>query len=307
MKTYVIAIGGNALESEKAKLDAVLAQISDAIAALVKYGNRVVLVHGNGPQIGKIVIQNKLAQEVIESSSIDECGAITQATIGYTLQKELGNSLRSSGVRKNIVTVLTQVVVDKNEMDRIEPTKPIGPFYSKEEAESIMKNEDVLYVEDAGRGYRRVVKSPKPLKILEMDVIRDLLYAGNIVIAGGGGGIPVIEEDEKLTGVEAVIDKDYTAELIASEIQADVLILLTNIEYVAINYKKENQKSLEIVSVEKLNNYVEEGQFHVGSMLPKVDAGMRFVNEAEGREAVIGTLSKLQEIIANKSGTRIVK
>lgn len=307
MKTYVIAIGGNALESEKAKLDAVLAQISDAIAALVKYGNRVVLVHGNGPQIGKIVIQNKLAQEVIESSSIDECGAITQATIGYTLQKELGNSLRSSGVRKNIVTVLTQVVVDKNEMDRIEPTKPIGPFYSKEEAESIMKNEDVLYAEDAGRGYRRVVKSPKPLKILEMDVIRDLLYAGNIVIAGGGGGIPVIEEDEKLTGVEAVIDKDYTAELIASEIQADVLILLTNIEYVAINYKKENQKSLEIVSVEELNTYVEEGQFHVGSMLPKVDAGMRFVNEAEGREAVIGTLSKLQEIIANKSGTRIVK
>jgi len=306
LKTYVIAIGGNALESEKNKLDEVFRRISESISELVKYGNRVVLVHGNGPQIGKVVIQNKMAQSVIEESSIDECGAVTQATIGYKLQKELGNSLRGNGVRKNIVTVLTQVIVDEEEFEAIKPTKPIGPFLTKEEASKLSEDEGCECIEDAGRGYRRVVKSPRPKVIEEMDVIRDLLYAGNIVIAGGGGGIPVIEKDGKLVGVDAVIDKDFTAELIATQIQADTLILLTNIENVAINYGKKNQVSIGDINRIDMEKYINEGQFSEGSMLPKVLACMRFVERAPGRECVIGTVSKLPEIISGKSGTRIL-
>ncbi len=306
MKTYVIAIGGNALEENKQTMNRIFADISDCIALLVKFGNRVVLVHGNGPQIGKIVIQNKMAQGVIEENSIDECGAMTQAMMGYTLQKELGNALRERGIRKDIVTVLTQVIVEKDEYENAKPTKPIGPFFSKQEAEELEKKENVPYVEDSGRGYRRVVASPKPKSIEEIEVIRNLLYAGSIVIAGGGGGIPVVETDGKLKGVEAVIDKDYTAELLANEIQADCLILLTGVEYVSIGYNTPNQKELKKVTVDEIKKHIENEEFPVGSMLPKVTAAMRFVDASYRREAVIGTLSKLKEIINGNSGTVIV-
>lgn len=307
MSTYVIAIGGNALEENKDNLGSILHKISDCIVSLIKRGDKVVLVHGNGPQIGKIVIQNHCAHGIIEESTIDECGAMTQAMIGYTLQKELGNSFRNQGIDKEIVTVLTQVVVDESEMINAKPTKPIGPFFSEEEAARLMEEENAVYAEDAGRGYRRMVRSPKPKRIEEIGVIKSLLANGNIVIAGGGGGIPVIEKNNELIGVDAVIDKDYTAKLLAEEIGADVLILLTGVEYVSINYNKPEQKNLEQISLKELDKYIKEGQFSVGSMLPKVDACRLFVQSGINKIAVIGTLDKLQEIILGKSGTIICK
>ncbi|MGN0164707.1 MAG: carbamate kinase [Lachnospiraceae bacterium] len=307
MRTYVIAIGGNALEENKDGLDSILQQISNCIADLIKEGNRLVLVHGNGPQIGNIVVQNQMAHGVIEENTIDECGAMTQAMIGYTLQKEIGNSLRKKGIRKDVVTVLTQVVVDEQEALNIEPSKPIGQFYTKEEAMCRMQTEGFPYMEDAGRGYRRVVRSPMPKRIEEIGVIRELLEVGSIVIAGGGGGIPVIEKEGGLCGVEAVIDKDFTAELLAGEIDADTLILLTGVEYAAINFGTPEQKNLEIVHLPELEKYIEEGQFSKGSMLPKVQACIRFVKDGENRQAIIGTLSKLHEIIIGKGGTVVVR
>lgn len=307
MSTYVIAIGGNALETNKNELDIVLREISDCIAELIHKENRVVLIHGNGPQIGKIVIQNQCAHGIIEENSIDECGAMTQAMIGYMLQKELGNALRAQGVEADIVTVLTQVIVDRDEALYSEPTKPIGPFFTREEAMRKMEEEGVPYVEDSNRGYRRVVSSPKPRRIEEIAVIRKLIDSGSIVIAGGGGGIPVYEENGELKGIEAVIDKDYTAELLANEIDADCLILLTAVEYVAINFGKKNQKNLTEVDVSDLVTYIEEGQFSKGSMLPKVNAAKGFVERRAHRSAVIGTLDKLKEIINGNSGTKIVK
>lgn len=306
MRTYVIAIGGNALEENKGGLETILKQLSDCIAGLIREGGRLVLVHGNGPQIGNIVVQNQLAHGVIEESPIDECGAMTQAMIGYTLQKEIGNSLRRQGIRRDIVTVLTQVIVDEQEALNIEPTKPIGRFYTKEEAIQRMKTEGLPYAEDAGRGYRRVVRSPMPKRIEEIGVIRELLTAGSIVIAGGGGGIPVVEKESGLCGVEAVIDKDFTAELIAREIGADFLILLTGVEYVAVRYGTPQQQNLKTVGTAELERYISENQFSKGSMLPKVQACMRFVKEKDGRQAVIGTLSKLREITEGKSGTVVV-
>lgn len=306
MSTYVIAIGGNALESNTGELNTVLKEIANCIADLISKDNRVVLVHGNGPQIGKIVIQNHCAHGIIEENTIDECGAMTQAMIGYTLQKELGNSLRTQGITADIVTVLTQVIVDKAEVLTSEPTKPIGPFYSKAEAMERMEKEGVPYAEDSNRGYRRVIASPKPLRIEEIDVIRQLITAGSIVIAGGGGGIPVYEENGELKGIEAVIDKDYTAELLAKEIDADCLILLTAVEYVAINYGKENQQNLESVTCEEIERYTRAGQFSKGSMLPKVLAAKGFVEGSMHRSAVIGTLDKLKEIVNGNSGTKII-
>ncbi len=306
MSTYVIAIGGNALEANKDELDIVLKEISDCIATLIHKNHRVVLVHGNGPQIGKIVIQNQCAHGIIEENSIDECGAMTQAMIGYILQKELGNSLRAKKVEADIVTVLTQVIVDRDEALFSEPTKPIGPFFTKEEAERKMAEEKVPYVEDSGRGYRRVVSSPKPKRIEEIAVIKKLIESGSIVIAGGGGGIPVYEEDGELHGIEAVIDKDYTAELLAQEIGADCLVLLTAVEYVAIHFGKPNQKNLKRIAANELEQYIDEGQFSKGSMLPKVSAAKNFVSGGNGRLAVIGTLDKLKDIIDGKSGTQIV-
>ena len=306
MCTYVIAIGGNALEENNNNFSEILGQISKCIAAIVKDENNVVLVHGNGPQIGKIIIQNHCAHNIIKESSIDECGAMTQAMIGYQLQKELGNSLKKQGITKDIITILTQVVVDKREAKTIEPTKPIGPFFSREVALMRSIEENVPYVEDSGRGYRRVVPSPMPKRIEEIQVIRNLLDNDNIVIAGGGGGIPVVEETDGLKGIDAVIDKDYTAELLAEEINADYLILLTGVEYVAINYGSSDQVNLEKITISQIDQYIEEGQFSKGSMLPKVAACKMFVERNWSKKAAIGSISRLNEIINGRSGTFIV-
>lgn len=307
MCTYVIAIGGNALEEQKEALEPVLYNISKCIAKMIKGGDRVVLVHGNGPQIGNIVIQNQCARHIIPESRIDECGAMTQALIGYRLQQSLGNQLEKAGINTGIITVLTQVIVDREEALNSRPTKPIGPFFSREVSEAVKSEQTITMIKDSVRGYRRVVPSPKPLAIKEINIIKELVCRGNIVIAGGGGGIPVYyDRDHILRGADAVIDKDYTAEKLAEEIGADTLIILTGAEYVALNYGREDQINLTEAGTGQLGKYISDNQFPEGSMLPKIQACMKFVKSREGRRAVIGTLPKLEQILHNQSGTVIL-
>lgn len=307
MKRYVIAIGGNALEENKTSLPEIFRQIAGCVARLIEDGDSIAIVFGNGPQVGRLVMQNHYASKEIEENSIDECVAMTQALIGYQLEKELGNALIQYGINRNIVNVITQVVVDEEELLRAEPTKPIGAAYSREEAQRMQEERPgIVFREDKGRGWRRVVVSPEPKEIREIDTIRTLLEQENIVIAGGGGGIPVIERGgAEYLGVDAVIDKDYTAEKIAEDVNAGVLILLTGVEYVAVHYGEKDQKNLHTLTAEEMQAYEAAGEFAEGSMLPKVKAALRFVCSGSGRQAVIGTLSKLQDILDGKSGTRI--
>lgn len=308
MKRYVIAIGGNALEEKKEALPEIFRQIAGCIAELIGRGDGIVIVFGNGPQVGRLVMQNHYASKEIRENSMDECVAMTQALIGYQLEKELGNALMRCGIRRNIVNVITQVVVDEEELLNAEPTKPIGAAYSREEAERQQAQQPgIVFREDKGRGWRRVVASPEPREIREIDTIRTLLEQENIVIAGGGGGIPVVKrEGKEYLGVDAVIDKDFTAEKIAEETDASVLILLTGVEYVAVHYGREDQKDLHTLTAEEMREYEAAGEFPAGSMLPKVKAALRFAGGGNGRQAVIGTLSKLPEILHGKSGTCIV-
>lgn len=308
MKRYVIAIGGNALEEKKSSLPEIFRQIAGCIAYLIERGDSIAIVFGNGPQVGKLVMQNHYASKEIEENSIDECVAMTQALIGYQMEKELGNALLQYGVKRNIVNVITQAVVDEKELRETNPTKPIGYAYTKEEAERLCaERPETVFKEDSGRGWRQVVVSPKPVRIREIDTIKALLEQENIVIAGGGGGIPVIEkENQEYLGVDAVIDKDYTAERIAEDVNADVLILLTSVEYVAIHYGSRDQKNLVMISANEMKTYEKAGEFSEGSMLPKVRAALQFVQSAVGRQVVIGTLAKLSDILEGKSGTRII-
>lgn len=308
MCTYVIAIGGNALEENRQEISEILREIAQCVTEMSQRGDKVVLVHGNGPQIGKIVLQNHYAKSFVEENRMDECGAMTQALIGYRLQKELDNVFHQKGISSSVVTVLTQTIVDQKEVETISPTKPIGPYYTKEEADQMGRKEHFIFVEEAEKGYRRVVPSPMPLAIKELDAVKALLEQGRIVIAGGGGGIPVIcNEWGELTGVAAVVDKDYTAEMIAEEILADQLILLTEAEYVAVDYGTKKQKNLEKIHTVVLKKYMEQGEFAQGSMLPKVDAAIKFAESRKGRSTVIGTVSKLSEIMKGTSGTVIYK
>lgn len=307
MKKYVIAIGGNALEEKKQFLNEIFQKIAESIAILTEKGAGVVLVFGNGPQIGKLVMQNHYASTKLEENTIDECVAMTQALIGNQLETEIGNALAKYGVNRKIVNVMTQVIVDEEEFKKALPTKPIGPSYSKEEVLELQKQQpDAVFKLDVGRGYRRVVVSPRPKKIREIDTICSLLKEGHIVIAGGGGGIPMVNtKTGEFLGVDAVIDKDFTAEKIAEEIGAEELILLTGVDYVAIHFGTTEEKSLKKVSLQELDEYIKNGEFSEGSMLPKIQAAKMFVEKQKGRTAVIGTIGKLLEILQKKSGTVI--
>ncbi|MGF7060522.1 carbamate kinase [Brassicibacter mesophilus] len=313
MQKVVVALGGNALQAAgkpataEAQLEVVY-NTSKYLADLIEEGYEVIIAHGNGPQVGRLVLQNEAADNITPAMPFDVCGAMSQGMIGYHIQQVLGDELKSRGSKKSVVTLVTQVVVDKNDEAFKKPTKPIGPFYSKEEADRIKAEKGYDIVEDAGRGYRRVVASPDPKRIVEIDSVKTLVDNGYVVVTVGGGGIPVIEtEEDKLKGVAAVIDKDLASERLAEDLDADMLLILTAVEKVAINFGKPNQQDLDKITVEELGRYIEEKHFAPGSMLPKVKAAMRFAESKCGRKAIISSLDKAKEALRGESGTVIFK
>ena len=311
MSKIVIALGGNALgNSPNEQLD-LLEHVARIIVKLVKNGNKIVLTHGNGPQVGQIFLaMDYSANGEVKTPSMPfpECGSMSQGYIGYQLQQCIQDELERENLKKDCATLITQVLVNPNDKAFNNPTKPIGRFYSKEEADKIAKEKSYQFVEDSGRGYRRVVPSPKPIDIIEKNIIKQLVENDNIVIAVGGGGIPVIKTDriELLEGVEAVIDKDRSAALLAKLIDADMLLILTAVDKVCINYNKPDQKELDTLTVNDAEKYINEKQFAKGSMLPKVEACIDFVKNNPGKKAIIGSLEKAEEAITGKSGTTII-
>ena len=311
MSKIVIALGGNALGTSSEEQLKLLENVSKIIVDLVKDGNKIVLTHGNGPQVGQIFLaMDYSANGEVKTPAMPfpECGSMSQGYIGYQLQQCLQDELERQKIKKNCATIITQVLVDPKDTAFQNPTKPIGKFYTEEESEKIAKEKGYQFVEDAGRGYRRVVPSPKPIDILEKNVIKLLADNGIIVIAVGGGGIPVIKTDkiELLQGVDAVIDKDNSAALLAREIDADILLILTAVDKVCINYNKENQEELDKLTVKEALKYIDEEQFAKGSMLPKVKACIEFVKDNPKKKAIIGSLDKAKDAIKGKSGTIIV-
>ena len=309
MKKIVVALGGNALQDvdSPATAEAQLRTIEGSIKYLVdimEEGYNLIITHGNGPQIGRIVVQNEFADQITPSMPFDVCGAMSQGMIGYHLQQALGHELRVRGIKKSVATIITQVVVDKEDQAFKNATKPIGPFYTKEEAETLKIEKGYKIVEDSGRGYRRVVASPEPKRIVEIEMIKNLID-NNIVITVGGGGIPVIEEEGKLKGVEAVIDKDLASAKLAEDIDADILLILTAVEKIFINFNKPDQKGLDRVKADEMKKYIEEGHFAPGSMLPKVLAGIKFVESKPNRKAIITSLDKAGEALKGLDGTII--
>ena len=307
-KRVVVALGGNALGNNLTEQMTAVKQTSKAIADLIEAGYEVILSHGNGPQVGMI----QLAMEEFSFNNpqypvvpLSMCVAMSQSYIGYDLENALQEELRQRNISKAVTTIVTQVVVDENDPAFKKPTKPIGRFMTKEEAEQLVKEKNIQVMEDAGRGYRQVVASPNPKNIVELLTIQTLVDAGQTVIAGGGGGIPVIQEGNRLKGVNAVIDKDFCSERLAEQVDADLLVILTAVEKVCINFGKENQEALGNVSTEKMKQYAQEGQFAPGSMLPKVEAAIKFAESKPGRKTLITLLEKAKEGLSGKTGTLI--
>lgn len=313
MKKLVIALGGNALQeagkpaTAQAQLE-VVEKTSEYIADIVERGYEVIVAHGNGPQVGRIVIQNEVASASTPAMPFDVCGAMSQGMIGYHIQQGLSKVLRHRGINKNVVTVVTQVVVDKDDPKFKAPSKPIGPFYTEEEAKAIAEEKGYIMKEDAGRGWRRVVASPLPVEIVELDAVKTLNDAGFVVVTVGGGGIPVVRNDAgDLEGVAAVIDKDLASEKLARDMDADALVILTAVEKVSINFKKPDQKDLDRMSAAEAKQYIKEGHFAPGSMLPKIEAALNFVESKPGRVAIITSLDKAVDAIEGCAGTTITE
>ncbi|TXG05612.1 carbamate kinase [Lactobacillus delbrueckii] len=307
MSKVVVALGGNALGKSPAEQLELVKNTASSLIGLINAGNEVVISHGNGPQVGQINLGMSYAAEHGQSAAFPfpECGAMSQGYIGYHLQQSLQNELRKRGMTKDVATIVTQIVVDPADTAFQNQNKPIGAFYTKEEADSIAEDKGYIFKEDAGRGWRQVVPSPTPKRIVELNSIKTLIEANELVIAGGGGGVPVVETEEGLKGVPAVIDKDRSSALLADNVGADKLIILTAVDYVAINFNKPEQKNLEDISVEEAKKYIDEGQFAAGSMLPKVQACMSFVEGHPEREAIITSLSGLDAALAGQLGTVI--
>ena len=307
-KKIVIALGGNALGNTAAEQLELVGNTAKAIVDLIAEGNEVVIAHGNGPQVGMINLGLSTAAEagaIKADMPFPECGAMSEGYIGYHLQQAIGNELVSRGMKKPVATIVTQTVVSEDDPAFHNPTKPVGAFYDKETAERIAAEKGYTMVEDAGRGYRRVVPSPKPFDIVEAESIKTLVDAGNVVIAVGGGGIPVIRKDGKVFGTPAVIDKDFGSELLAELLDADMLIILTAVEKVAINFNTPDQKGLDDLTPAEAAAYIAQDQFAKGSMLPKVQAAVKFAESKAGRTALITLLEKAKDGIAGKTGTRI--
>ena len=304
----VVALGGNALGKTPEEQLALVKGTARPIVDLVEKGYEVVIGHGNGPQVGMI----NLAMEFSANKGggtpfmpFPECGAMTQGYIGYHLQQAIREELRTRGIDRECATVVTQVVVDENDPGFQKPTKPVGSFYTKEEAEKIAAEKGFTFVEDAGRGYRRVVPSPIPKRIVELKVVEQLVRAGDIVITVGGGGIPVVETAQGLRGVAAVIDKDRASALLARDVRADRLIILTAVDRVCVNFNRPDQIELAEMTLEDCERYIAEGQFAPGSMLPKVESCMAFVRDSEHGSALITSLSRAAEALEGKTGTVI--
>lgn len=309
-KKMVIALGGNALGDNLEEQMAAVHNTARVIADLIEEGNEIVIVHGNGPQVG--MIQNAMTEltrsdpEKYITCPLSVCVAMSQGYIGYDLQNALREELLDRGIDMGCATVLTQVEVDENDPAFAHPTKPIGSFMTKEEADKLIRERDYQVIEDAGRGYRRVVASPKPQSIIELDTIRSLVDTNHVVVACGGGGIPVYKtEGHHLKGAAAVIDKDFAAERLAEQLDADVLIILTAVEKVAIHYGKPDEKWLDELDPAAAQKYIDDGEFAPGSMLPKVQAAVKFAQSGPGREALITLLNKAKDGIEGRTGTRI--
>ena len=310
-KRIVVALGGNALGNTPEEQLELVRHTAKTIVDLAQDGYEVIVGHGNGPQVGMI----NLAMEFSCTKGgntpympFPECGAMSQGYIGYHLQQAIQQELKARGVDKECAAIVTQVVVDANDPGFAKPTKPVGSFYTKEEADKIAAEKGFTFVEDAGRGYRRVVPSPIPQRIVELKVVEPLVKAGDIVITVGGGGIPVVETEQGLKGVAAVIDKDRSSALLAQSIGADMLIILTAVDRVCINYNKPDQKELPTMTLEEAEKYIEEKQFAPGSMLPKVQSCMEFVkNNTHGGTALITSLQKAKVALQGETGTIITK
>ena len=307
-KRIVIALGGNALGNTATEQLALVSTTAKAIVDLIAEGNEVVIAHGNGPQVGMINLGLSTAAEagaIKADMPFPECGAMSEGYIGYHLQQAIGNELSSRGMTKPVATIVTQTVVSEDDPAFQNPTKPVGAFYDKATADRIAAEKGYTMVEDAGRGYRQVVPSPKPVDIVEKSAIQALFDSGNIVIAAGGGGIPVVRRDGRLYGTPAVIDKDFGSAKLAELLDADMLIILTAVEKVAINFNKPDQKGLDDLTPAQAKIYMDENQFAKGSMLPKVQAAVKFAESKPGRTALITLLEKAKDGIAGKTGTRI--
>lgn len=314
MKTMLIAVGGNSLirAGEKGTVNEQLAnarRTAAAIIGLIRRDYRLVVTHGNGPQVGAALLRSESASSQVPGHTLDVCGAATQGEIGYLLSQALSNELSAAGLQVPVVSVVTQTVVSQNDPAMQHPTKPIGPFYSRADAEERRRQLGWQIVEDAARGYRRVVPSPEPIEIVELEVIRDLVNDGVLVVAGGGGGIPVMRSGGGISGgikgVEAVIDKDRASALLATELGADVFAISTDTDYVYLDYKKPTQRPLKLVNVTEMEAYYKAGHFPPGNMGPKVESVLRFLRSG-GKEAVITTYEHLCDAVDGAAGTRIV-
>lgn len=306
----LLALGGNAILKHKEKGTAEeqfenVRRTCTHVVRLIRDGYRLAITHGNGPQVGDILLKNELSKDVSPPMPLDVCGAQSQGMIGYMLQQSLWNEMAEAGLNIPVVSLVTQTIVEENDVAFKNPTKPIGPFYEASEVARLSEEKGWIMVEDSGRGYRRVVPSPKPKKIVERDTIRMLFERDAIVIAAGGGGVPVIVGDGgSLKGVVAVVDKDLTAQIFASDVGAEVLLMLTDVEKVSLNYGKPGQIDLDEMTTREAQQYLREGHFAPGSMGPKVEAAVKFV-EAGGEKAVISSLELGRKALEGKAGTTI--
>jgi carbamate kinase len=310
-KIALIAFGGNALlpENQRGLEEEQMRNAQRAARLMVHVvhkGYELIIVHGNGPQVGNLLIQMEEAVTKVPPFSLDVCDAMTEGSMGFMLEKAIINELRTRSIDKEVVTVLTQVVVDREDPAFAEPTKPVGPFYTKYRAQILAKEKKWKMVDDAGRGYRKVVPSPRPIDVVPKWIIRDLVSAGRIVIAAGGGGIPIIIDGRGLfKGVEAVIDKDYVASLIAREVKVDLFIILTGVERVFLDYGTPQERPLDVMTIAQAQEHLDQGQFPRGSMGPKIKAAIEYI-QAGGQEVLITSASHLKAALLRRSGTRLV-
>ncbi len=309
----LVSLGGNAIlkHGQRGTAEEQAANVQNTakhLVSLLRRGERIAITHGNGPQVGNILLQNEIAKDTLPPMPLDVCGAESQGMIGYMLQRAIRSELGSGGPNLPVATLITQILVDPKDPAFHNPTKPVGPFYTVEESSKLEKSKGWQMISDSGRGFRRVVPSPSPLDILEKETIIRLFEAGAVVISAGGGGVPVIRANHgRVKGVEAVLDKDRTAALLAKILAVDTLLILTDVEKVSINYSKPDQRALNKMTVQECRKYLAEGQFPSGSMGPKIESAITFLSGSTGKRVVIASLERAEEALDGTAGTTITK